>query len=121
MRTHILDASSATLGRVASQAAQLLMGKNRPDFERHVKEPVRLTIVNSDAIIFTGKKWADKKYYRHSGYLGNLKEITAGRMRRTDSRRLMRLAVRGMLPKNRLARKMIKNLEIYKGECKAAK
>ena len=121
MRAHILDASSETLGRVASKAAALLMGKNRPDFERHVKEPVRLTIVNSDGIILTGKKWANKKYYRHSGYLGNLKEITAERMRRTDSRRLMRLAVVGMLPKNKLARKMVKNMEIHKGGRKAAK
>lgn len=116
METHTFDASKEPLGRLASKAAVLLMGKDKPSFERHVKEPARVTIVNSDQLILTGKKLQNKTYYRHSGYIGHLKEVTAERMKRIDSRRMMKMAVAGMLPKNKLRAKLMKNLAIYKGQ-----
>ena len=116
METHTLDASKKPLGRIASQAAVLLMGKHKPTFERYKKEPLQVVITNSDALIFTGKKLKNKRYYRHSGYLGNLKEETAEEMLKRDSRKIIRLAIIGMLPKNKLRKEMIKRLVILKGQ-----
>ena len=116
MKTYILDASKDSLGRIAARAAVLLMGKNRPGFERHVKEPVTVIIKKSDELVLTGRKWQQKVYYRHSGYLGHLKETTAEKMKKLDSRRMVQKAVMGMLPKNKLRARMIKNLKIHKGE-----
>ena len=114
VETHTFDASTEPLGRVATKVASLLMGKHRPSFEKHRKDPVRVIVTRSDDIVFTGRKWKNKRYYRHSGYIGNLKEMSAEWMREHDSRQILRLAVLGMLPKNKLRRQMIKNLVIYK-------
>ena len=110
-----LDAAKEPLGRLATKAAVLLMGKHRPSFERHRKSAPRVIVTNSDHTILTGRKWTQKKYYRHSGYIGNLKEISAASMRERDSRRIILLAIRGMLPKNKLRDQLMKRLSVYKG------
>ena len=113
--THKLDASKEPLGRVASKAAILLMGKHQPSFERNKIALVQVVISNSDRLILTGKKELSKMYRRHSGYIGNLKEFNAEWMRGKDSREMLRLAISGMLPKNKLRNQILKNLTIYKG------
>lgn len=115
METVTLDAKNESLGRVASKAAVLLMGKNRPSFKRNTTGDVEVAIINSDQLILTGKKEQAKMYRRHSGYIGNLKEFDAAWMRQHDSRVMVRLAVSGMLPKNRLRAQFLKQLHIYKG------
>lgn len=115
METHTLDASKEPLGRLASQAAVWLMGKDQPSFERHAKRPVRVIVTQSDKLVLTGRKWQQKTYHRHSGYIGKLKTFSAGQFRDRDSRELVRRAVKGMLPKNRLQKQMMKNLIVHKG------
>ncbi|MEK9148168.1 MAG: 50S ribosomal protein L13 [Patescibacteria group bacterium] len=116
METHTLDSSKAPLGRIASQAARLLMGKHRPTFQRHKVLPIRVIISHSDNIVLSGRKWKQKKYYRHSGFIGKLREFSAEELRDRDSRQILRHAVMGMLPKNKLRSRIIKNLIIHKGE-----
>lgn len=116
METFVLDASKESLGRIASKAAIVLMGKDRPTFETYKKMPVRVVVTNANRLVLTGRKETQKRYWRHSGRIGNLKEFSAGWMREHDSRELVRLAVLGMLPKNKLRSQMIKNLAIYKNE-----
>lgn len=114
METHTLDASQEPLGRVASKAASFLMGKHHPSFQRHVKRPVRVIVTQSSKLILTGRKWRQKTYHHHSGYIGKLKTLTAKQIKDRDSRELLRRAVWGMLPKNRLRQRLIKNLIVYK-------
>lgn len=115
METHTLDAAKEPLGRVAAKAAALLLNKHKASFVRHRKDPVEVVITNSDRLLLTGRKEKQKTYYRHSGYLGNLKEMSAGAMRARDSRKMVTLAVSGMLPKNRLRRQLMKRLVVHKG------
>ena len=115
METHTLDASQQPLGRLAARAAVLLMGKHRPTFRPHRTAGERVIIVNADRLRLTGRKWREKRYFRHSGYIGNLRETTAAELVRRDSRLLVRRAVSGMLPKNTLRPRRLKNLSIYKG------
>src|SRR3989344_3637767 len=110
METLTLDASKEPLGRVASKAAVVLMGKHLPSFEKYRKIASHVVVTNADRLVLTGRKETQKRYYRHSGRIGNLKEFTAGWMREHDSRELGRLAVLGMFPKNKLRSEMIKNL-----------
>lgn len=114
MQTLTLNASKQPIGRVATQAAVFLMGKHHPSFEKYTKEPYRVVIIQSDALIMTGKKLLQKKYYRHSGYLGNLRTFSAEWMKKHDSREIVRHAVLGMLPKNKLRKELMKRLVIYK-------
>lgn len=120
MTMHIFDASKEPLGRLATKVAVILMGKNSASFERHRKNPVEVVVTRSDDLVLTGRKGEGKKYYRHSGYLGHLKTFTADKMRERDSRVMVRLAVSGMLPKNKLRQRMIKQLKIYKGDVPAS-
>jgi len=116
METYTLDASKEPLGRLAVKTAVLLMGKHQPSFERHRLAAFRVFITNADRTILTGRKWTGKKYYRHSGYIGHLKELTAAELRERDSRELVRRAVAGMLPKNKLRKARLKQLVIYRGD-----
>ncbi|OHA08766.1 MAG: 50S ribosomal protein L13 [Candidatus Sungbacteria bacterium RIFCSPLOWO2_01_FULL_60_25] len=118
VETHTFDASREPLGRLATKVAVLLMGKHRPSFQRHQKQPVRVVVTRSDAVMLTGRKEQQKMYRRHSGYVGHLKEFTADWMREHDSRVMIREAVSGMLPKNRLRKQLMKQLEIHKGDAK---
>lgn len=112
---HVLDASSATLGRVAAQAAALLTGKHRSDFSTHVDAGDFVVIVNADQLQVTGNKLQQKKYYRYSGYPGGMYEKTLEKRMINESDEVIRDAVKGMLGKNRLRRGRLARLKIYKG------
>jgi large subunit ribosomal protein L13 len=100
---------------LASQVANILRGKNRPHYTPFFDSGDFVIIVNADKVKLTGKKESQKVYYRHSGYLGGLKEISYKRMIATHPERVIAHAVRGMLPKNRLNRKILKKLKVYSG------
>ncbi len=112
----VVDAKDQTLGRLATQIAQLLRGKHKPIFAPHVDVGDFVIVINADKIRVTGKKLDNKMYYRHSGYPGGLKVRTLREQLDRRPERVIRLAVRGMLPKNRLGRKMIKKLKVYSGD-----
>jgi len=114
-RWFVIDARDQVLGRVASQAAQMLRGKTKPGFTPHVDCGDFVVIVNAEHIKLTGHKETTKVYYRHTGYPGGIRAQTAGRMRAVHPERLLRLAVNGMLPKNRLGRRLATKLKIYTG------
>ena len=116
METITIDASKEPLGRLATKTAVLLMGKNKASFERNRVPNVRVVITRSNELVLTGRKELQKRYYRHSGRIGNLREATAQWMREHDSRVIIRNAVAKMLPKNRLRAEMLKHLTIYKTE-----
>jgi len=113
---YTIDASGKSLGRVASQVAVILRGKNKPGFRPYLNKNYQVVVFNTDNIRLTGNKLIQKKYYRHSGYLGGLREIEMSKVFKKDSGEVLRKAVYGMLPKNRLRAKMIKRLKMHKGE-----
>lgn len=112
---YVVDAEGMILGRLASQVAARLKGKMNPLYTPHADLGDFVVVVNADKIVLTGKKWDDKNYYRHSGYTGGLKSVTAKQLKDKRPEDLIRFAVRGMLPKNRLGRKMVKKLKVYAG------
>ena len=112
---YIVDAENKVLGRLASELAKILRGKNRPDFTPHVDTGDYVIVINADKVTLTGNKWKDKVYYRHSGYPGGIKSITAENLRAKRPEDLIRFAVKGMLPKNRLGRKLFKKPKVYAG------
>ena len=111
----VVDADGQTLGRLATQIAVRLRGKHKPTFTPHVDTGDFIVVTNAEKITLTGQKLDQKKYYRHSGYPGSIKEINAGEMLKKHPERVLLHAVRGMLPKNRLGRQMLKKLKIYAG------
>lgn len=112
---YVIDASDATLGRVASQAATLLTGKGKPMFTSHIDCGDYVIIVNTDNLVVTGNKLEDKKYYRHSGFPGGIKETALKDVMVQDSTKAIYAAVRGMLPVNKLRDERLKRLKIYAG------
>jgi large subunit ribosomal protein L13 len=112
---HIIDAQGQVLGRVAVEAAKLLRGKHKAIFTPHMDCGDHVVIINADKAKVTGNKMDDKKYYHHSGYFGGLSEITYGQMQVKHPTRAMMLAVKGMLPHNRLGRLLAKHVRIYVG------
>lgn len=112
---YVIDAKDKTLGRLASQVASILKGKHLPTYTPHVDTGDHVIIINAEKIRLTGKKLQDKKYYRHSGYPGGIKSTTAGELLQRHPERVIKSAVWGMLPHNRLGRKMIKKMKIYVG------
>ena len=112
----IVDAEGAVLGRLASTIASRLRGKHNPLFTPHVDTGDWVVVVNAEKIVLTGRKWDQKNYYRHSGYIGGLKTITAKKLLEKRPEDLIRNAVKGMLPKNRLGRQLFKKLKVYSGE-----
>lgn len=113
---HLVDAQGKTLGRLASRIAILLRGKHKPVFTPHVDTGDFVVVINADKVVLTGKKWKEKLYIHHSGYPGGLKSISAEKMWEKHPERLIIMAVQGMLPKNKLGRKLIKKLKVYGGE-----
>ena len=111
----LVDADGEILGRLATQIATRLRGKHNPMFTPHVDSGDSVVVVNAEKIVLTGRKWDQKKYYRHSGYIGGLTEITAKKLLEKRPEDLIRFAVKGMLPKNRLGRTLLKKLKIYAG------
>ena len=112
---YILDAAGKPLGKTAATAAHLLRGKHKPEFARHMDNGDFIVVVNCEKIKVTGTKMAHKNYYRHSGWVGGLKTTSLGDMLASKPERVLMAAVRGMLPKNRLGRAMLKKLKIYAG------
>ena len=113
---HVLDATDKILGKLATEAAKLLMGKHKPTFSRHLDTGDFVVIINAAKVSFTGKKAEQKLYHSHSGYPGGLKSISLERMMATNPTRVIEHAVKGMLPHNRLGNKMLKKLKVYAGE-----
>ena len=111
----VVDAQDQVLGRLASQIAHRLRGKHKPEFARHMDNGDFIVVVNCEKIKVTGTKMAHKNYYRHSGWVGGLKTTSLGDMLASKPERVLMAAVRGMLPKNRLGRKLIKNLHVFNG------
>jgi large subunit ribosomal protein L13 len=114
-RWSVVDASGAVLGRLATTIASRLQGKHNPLYTPHADTGDWIIVINADKVMLTGKKWDQKNYYHHSGYVGGLKTTTARELRDKRPEDLVRFAVKGMLPKNRLGRKQFKKLKVYVG------
>ena len=112
---YVVDATGMTLGRLASEIAKILRGKHKPIFTPHMDTGDYVIVVNAEKVKVTGKKLDQKIYYRHSGYVGGLKETTLKDMLKRHPDRVLRYAVKGMLPKGPLGRKMFKKLFVYIG------
>lgn len=112
---YVIDAEGKVLGRIATEVADLLRGKNKPTFSPSVDTGDFVVVINADKIITTGKKEEAKKYYRHSWYPGGLKVRNLAELREKDATAPLKYAVKGMLPKNKLADQMIKRLKVYVG------
>ena len=110
--THIIDLTNKILGRIAVDIAKLLRGKHKPDFTRREDKGDFVVVKNLDKIKVTGKKFKDKKYYHYSGYMGGLKEEPFYKVFEKDPVRILKAAVFGMMPKNKLSRKQIKRLKV---------
>lgn len=113
---YVVDAENKTLGRISSKIAQYLRGKHKPTFTPHVDMGDFVIVVNAEKIKLTGNKWDQKKYYRHSNYIGGIKEMTYKELLEKDPEFIIEKAVKGMLPGNKLGRKMIKKLKVYSGD-----
>lgn len=111
----VVDASGQTLGRLSTQIADSLRGKRKPEYTPHVDTGDFVIVVNAEKIAVTGKKREEKVYYRHSGYPGGLRSRTLGEMLERRPEEVIRLAVRGMLPRTRLGRAQLRKLKIYAG------
>ncbi|MDJ0817219.1 MAG: 50S ribosomal protein L13 [Desulfobacterales bacterium] len=111
----VVDASGAVLGRLASTVASRLQGKHNPMYTPHVDTGDWIVVINAEKAVLTGRKLDQKNYYRHSGYIGGLKSTTARELRDKKPEDMVRFAVKGMLPKNRLGRKQFKKLKVYAG------
>ena len=111
----VVDAEGAILGRFASNVASRLRGKHNPLFTPHVDMGDSIIVINAEKIRLTGRKLKQKYYYRHSGYIGGLKSISAEKLLEKRPEDLIRFAVKGMLPKNRLGSKLFKKLKVYAG------
>jgi len=112
---HVIDAADVVLGRLATQAATLLRGKHKPIFAPHADTGDYVIIVNASKVALTGNKRRDKIAYRHSGYPGGLKKINYEELLRKHPQRAVELAVKGMLPHNKLGRKLFRKLKVYAG------
>ena len=112
----VVDADGAVLGRLASEVASRLRGKHNPLFTPHVDTGDSVVVINAEKVRLTGKKLKQKQYYRHSGYVGGLKAVSAEKLLEKRPEDLIRFAVKGMLPKNRLGSKLFKKLKVYAGE-----
>ncbi len=113
---YILDAAGKPLGRTAVAAANLLRGKNAPEFTPHVDCGNFVIVINADKAVLTGNKMEDKYYYHHSGYIGGMKAVQAKTMMAEKPERAMELAIKGMLPKNSIGAKSFTRLKVYAGE-----
>lgn len=112
----VVDADGAILGRLASRIAATLRGKNNPLYTPHADLGDSVVVINAAKIVLTGRKMDQKNYYRHSGYVGGLKTITAKHLMEKRPEDVIRFAVKGMLPKNSLGRKLFKKLKVYAGQ-----
>ena len=112
---YVVDADGKVLGRLASKLASVLRGKNKPIFTPHVDTGDFVVVVNAKKVVLTGKKLQDKSYYHYTGYPGGIREMSAGKMMAKKPTEVLRIAVKGMLPKNTLGRQMLRKLKVYAG------
>lgn len=115
MKWYLVDATGKTLGRISTEIAKIIRGKNKPTFTPHVDTGDFVVVINSEKIEMSGEKWTNEKYYSHSRYFGSLKELSAAQMRDKDPANVIVEAVAGMLPKNKLSKRLIHKLKAYKG------
>ncbi len=111
----VIDAEGQTLGRLATEIARRLRGKHKPEYTPHVDTGDYKIVINAEKIGVTGNKESDKMYHRHTGYVGHLKSVSLGKLRKTFPDRIIKNAVSGMLPNNPLGRAMFKKLKVYSG------
>ena len=111
----LFDANNQTVGRLASEVARVLRGKHKVDFVPHLDCGDNVVIINADKINFTGRKWTQKFYYHHSGYIGGIKATAARDLLERKPERILEHAIKGMLPHNKLGRKVFNNVKIYAG------
>ena len=112
----VVDARDLVLGRLASEVAYRLRGKHNPMFTPNIDTGDFIIVINADKVRLTGRKWLQKTYYRHSGYIGGIRATTAKKLQETRPEDLIHFAVKGMLPKNRLGYSMLKKLKVYAGD-----
>ncbi len=112
---YVIDAEGQVLGRLAAQVAGVLMGKGNPLFARHVDCGDYVVVINAEKVRVTGRKLAQKTYYRHTGYLGGIKSVTLEKQLQEKPEKVIEDAVYGMIPKNRLGRKILTKLKVYRG------
>jgi len=112
---YVVDAEGKVLGRLASEIATRLRGKHKPNYSTFMDVGDFIVVINADKVQLTGNKLENKKYYRHSGYMGGMKEVTAKELLETKPTEVLHKAVKGMLPKNTLGRAQLKKLKIYAG------
>ncbi len=113
---YVLDAENAVLGRIASKAATLLMGKHKATYTPFLDTGDHVIVINAQKVKLTGRKEEQKYYRHHSGYPGGLKEVQASKMRATRPERMLELAIAGMLPKTKLGKQMYRKLNVYAGD-----
>ena len=112
---YVVDAADKTLGRLAAEVAKILRGKHKPTFTPHMDTGDHVIVINADKVVLTGKKLVQKTYFRHSGYLGGASFTTAGEMLAKNRLRMVELAVKGMIPHNRLGSRIFTKLHVYAG------
>ncbi len=112
---YLVNAEGKILGRLATELAKILRGKNKPSFTPHVDTGDFVVVVNAEKVVLTGKKMKDKTYYHHTGYPGGIREIKAEKLLAQKPTEMLRIAVKGMLPKTSLGRQMLRKLKIYAG------
>jgi large subunit ribosomal protein L13 len=112
---YVVDADGKTLGRLSTELARRLRGKHKAEYTPHVDTGDYIIVINAEKVRVTGNKEQDKIYYKHTGYIGNMKSVSLGKLRQTFPERIIETAVKGMLPKNPLGRAMFKKLKVYKG------
>jgi len=114
-RWKLIDAKGKTVGRLATQIADILRGKDKAEYTPHTDTGDYIVVINADQVVFTGNKWEDKEYARYTGWMGGYKVVAAQDMLKKHPERILEAAVKGMLPKNKLNRQIIKKLKIYAG------
>ncbi|CAI8902172.1 50S ribosomal protein L13 [Methylocaldum szegediense] len=112
---YVIDAEGKTLGRLSTEIARRLRGKHKPEYTPHVDTGDYIIVVNAEKVRVTGNKERDKIYYKHTGYIGNMKSVALGKLRATHPERIIQNAVKGMLPRNPLGRAMFSKLKVYAG------
>lgn len=112
---YVVNAEDKILGRLAAEIASRLRGKHKPSFSTFIDNGDFIVVTNAEKIKLTGNKWSDKKYYRHTGYIGGIKEASAKELMEKHPTEMLMKAVKGMLPKNKLGRAQLKKLKIYAG------
>ena len=112
---YVIDADGKTVGRLATEAARILMGKNKPTYTPYIDVGDHVVVINAEKVVFTGNKWQEKVYRRHTDYPGGLREVTAQKQLQKHPERILEAAIHGMLPKTKMGRKMAKKLKVYAG------